>query len=120
MQTKYIAAWELLNEKHPLLSTKSPHDDNAYTFDRIGNHNVVIAYLSIEKYDIALAASVTKNMLRSFESIRIELIIGIEGEAPSDKHNIRLGDIVIGYPIKKEDSVIPYNFGKAVQDREFE
>ena len=47
-------------------------------------------------------------------------MISIEGGAPSGKHNIRLGDIVIDYPIKKEDSVVSYNFGKAVQDREFE
>ena len=61
-----------------------------------------------------------KDMLRSFESIRIGLMVGIGGGAPSDKHDIRLGDVVVGCPVKKEGGVVPYNFGKAIQDQEFE
>jgi len=65
-------------------------------------------------------ASVARDILRSFESIRIELMVDVGDEAPSGKHNIRLGDVVIGYPVEKEGDVHPYNFAKAVQDREFE
>ena len=53
-------------------------------------------------------------MLRSFEFIRIELIVGIEEGALSGKYNIRLEDIVIGCSIKKEGGVVLYNFDKAV------
>ena len=115
----YVAACELLDEEHTPIP-KRPHDDNAYTYGRIGDHDVVIAGLPMGIYGIASAASVAKDMLRSFDSIRIGLMVGVGGGAPSEKHDIRLGDIVVGCPIKKEGGVIPYNFGKAVQDEEFE
>ena len=120
VQTEYVAACELLDEEHPSVPTSSLHDDNAYTLGRIGDHHIVIACLPKGRYGIASAASVAKDMLRSFESIRIGLMVGIGGGAPSDKHDIRLGDVVVGCPVKKEGGVVPYNFGKAIQDQEFE
>ena len=120
VETEFVAACELLDEEHPLLPTESSHDNNAYTLGRIGDHHIVIACLPQGRYGIASAASVAKDMLRSFESIRFGLMVGIGGGAPSDKHDIRLGDIVVGCPVKKEGGIIPYNFGKAVQDQEFE
>ena len=112
--------YELLNEEHSLLSINFSYDDNVYILDRIDDHHIVIACLSKERYDIAFVVSVTKDMLRSFEFIRIELMIDIEEGALSGKHNIRLEDIVIGCSMKKKDDVVSYNFDKAVQDREFE
>ncbi|KAK3167779.1 hypothetical protein OEA41_004225 [Lepraria neglecta] len=120
VQTEYVAACELLDEEHPSLPTDSPHDDNAYTLGRIGDHHILIACLPKGRYGIASAASVAKDMLRSFESIRIGLMVGIGGGAPSDKHDIRLGDIVVGCPMHRKGGVVPYNFGKAIQDQEFE
>ena len=120
VQTEFVAACELLDEEHPSLPTDSPHDDNAYTLGRIGDHHIVIAGLPKGRYGIASAASVAKDMLRSFDSIRIGLMVGIGGGAPSGEHDIRLGDIVVGCPIKKEGGVVPYNFGKAVQTQKFE
>lgn len=109
-----MAAWELLDEEQPLLPTKSPYNDNAYTFSRIGNYNVIIVYLPKRRYGIILAASVAKNILRSFESIQIGLLVDIGEGVPSGKYNIRLENIIIGYPIKKEGSIVLYNFSKAV------
>ena len=120
IQTEVVAACELLDEEHPPLPAGSSHDGNAYTLGRIGDHYIVIACLPKGRYGIASAASVANNMLRSFESIRVGLMVGIGGGAPSGKHDIRLGDIVVGCPINKEGGVVPYNFGKAVQDQEFE
>lgn len=34
-------------------------------------------------------------MLHSFPNMRIRLIVGIRGGAPSSKHDIRLGDVVV-------------------------
>lgn len=59
-------------------------------------------------------------MLHSFECIRIGLTVGIGGGIPSDKHDIRLDDIVVGCPVKKEGGIVPCNFGKAIQHQEFE
>ena len=119
VQTEFVAACELLEEENSSPPIDSPYDDNNYTLGRIGDHHIVIACLPKGRYGIASAASVAKDMLRSFESIRIGLMVGIGGGAPSGKHDIRLGDVVVGCPMK-EGSVVPYNFGKAAQDREFE
>ncbi|KAK1838827.1 ankryin repeat protein [Colletotrichum chrysophilum] len=37
-------------------------------------------------------------MLHSFPNMRIGLMVGIGGGAPSQKHDIRLGDVVVSTP----------------------
>ena len=120
MKTEYVAACELLDEEHPPLPTVSSHDSNAYTLGRIGDHHVVVACLPKGVYGIVSAATVAKDILRSFESIRIGLMMGIGGGAPSQKHDIRLGDVVIGCPMERTGGVLPYKFDKAMQGKEFE
>ena len=120
VKPEFVAACEQLDEEHTLLSTDSSRDGNAYTLGRIGDHNVVIACLPKWRYGIASAAIVAKDMMRSFESIRIGLMVGIGGGAPSEKHDIRLGDVVVGCPDHRDGGVIPYNLGKANQDQKFE
>ena len=120
VKTEYVAACELLDEEYPSLPTASSHDSNAYTLGRVGDHRIVVACLPKGRYGIASAATVAKDMLRSFESIRIGLMVGIGGGAPSKKHDIRLGDVVVGCPDGRTPGVLPYKFGKAVQGRDFE
>lgn len=96
------------------------NDENAYRFGRIGDHNVVIACLPKGKYGIASAANVATHMLRSFESIRIGLMVGIGGGAPTSKNDVRLGDVVVGAPTGKIGGVVPYDFGKSIQNKKFE
>lgn len=96
------------------------NDDNAYKFGRIGDHNVVVACLPKGKYGIASAANVATHMLRSFKSIRIGLMVGIDGKAPTLKNDVRLGDVVVGAPTGNVGGVIPYDFGKSIQNKKFE
>src|SRR5271155_3004567 len=91
VQTEYVVACELLDEEHPSQPRSSPHDNNAYTFGRIGHHNVVIACLPRGRYGITSAASVARDMLHSFPSMQFGLMVGIGGGAPSERHDIRLG-----------------------------
>ena len=93
VKTEYVAACELLDEEYPPLPSVLLHDSNAYTVGRIADHHVVVACLPKGRYGIASAATVAKDMLRSFGSIRIGLMVGIGGGAPSQKHDIRLGDV---------------------------
>lgn len=120
VKTEYVAACELLDEEYPPLPSVSSHDSNAYTLGRMGDHHIVVACLPKGRYGIASAATVAKDMLRSFESIRVGLMVGIAGGAPSQKHDIRLGDVVVGCPVGRTGSVLPYKYGKEVQDKEFE
>lgn len=79
LKTELVAACELLDEEYPPLPSISSHDSNTYTLGRMGDHHVVIGCLPKSRYGIASAATVAKDMLRSFESIRIGLMVGIGG-----------------------------------------
>lgn len=61
----------------------------------MAKHNIVIAVLPHGKYGISSVISVARDMLHSFPNIRIGLLVGIGGGAPSSKHDIRLGDVVV-------------------------
>ena len=50
----------------------------------------MVACLPKGKYGLTSVASVAKDMLRSFPSIRIGLMVGIAGGAPSKMHDVRL------------------------------
>ena len=119
LSTEYVAACGLLDTEHPPLPQKSK-DNNSYTLGQIGSHNVVIACLPEGSYGTNLAASHAQDMLRSFESIRIGLMVGIGGGAPSKKNDIRLGDVVVSIPSGQTGGVIQYDCGKSIQSKKFE
>ncbi|KAF2223792.1 hypothetical protein BDZ85DRAFT_318990 [Elsinoe ampelina] len=52
-------------------------------------------------------------MMRSFPKIKLGIVCGIGGGNPSIKHDIRLGDIVVGMPDGGFGGVVQYNAGKA-------
>jgi nucleoside phosphorylase len=59
-------------------------------------------------------------MMHSFPNIRIGLMVGIGGGAPSPKHDIRLGDIVVSAPREGKGGLFQYDFGKTIQDQSFQ
>jgi hypothetical protein len=79
VQPEFVAACQFFDERHPLPFSISPYDDNAYVMGRMGPHNVVVASLPMGKYGLVSAASVAKDMRRSFEKIRFGLMVGIGG-----------------------------------------
>ncbi|KAI9773365.1 MAG: hypothetical protein M1840_007580 [Geoglossum simile] len=118
--TEYVAAQAFLDEKHEGPEYVSPNDNNNYTLGKIGKHNVVIAVLPDGEYGISSAASVARDMLHSFPNIRIGLMVGIGGGAPSQKHDIRIGDVVVSAPRNGESGVFQYDFGKTIQNQSFQ
>ncbi|KAF1986145.1 purine and uridine phosphorylase, partial [Aulographum hederae CBS 113979] len=117
---EYVAARAFLDEIHPGPKDVSPNDNNVYTLGKIGDHNIVIAVLPDGEYGLTPAASVARDMLHSFPSIRIGLMVGIGGGAPSLNHDIRLGDIVVSSPRDGNSGVFQYDFGKTIQDQSFQ
>ncbi|KAL6913369.1 hypothetical protein FSST1_011129 [Fusarium sambucinum] len=92
--TEFVAARAFFDEKHDQLEIIADNDNNNYALGKIGKHNVVMAVLPKFEYGTTSAATVARDMLRSFPSIRFGLMVSIGGGAPSAKHDIRLGDIV--------------------------
>jgi hypothetical protein len=117
--TEYVAAQSFLDEKHEGPEYVSPNDKNIYTLGKVGKHNVVIAVLPEGEYSTSSAARVRSDMLHSFPNARIGLMVGISGGAPSPKHDIRLGDIVVSAPRDGKGGVFQYDFGKIIQDQSF-
>ncbi|KAI5460052.1 hypothetical protein BGZ63DRAFT_321213, partial [Mariannaea sp. PMI_226] len=120
IQAEYVAARAFLDEVHDGPSVVSPNDNNAYTLGKMGRHNVVIAVLPGGEYGISSAASVARDMMHSFCNIRVGLMVGIGGGAPSKKNDIRLGDVVVSTPRGGKSGVFQYDFGKTIQGQPFE
>ncbi|KAL4897683.1 purine and uridine phosphorylase [Aspergillus ambiguus] len=119
LSTEAVAARQFLDAEHQPLCYQDHQDNNSYTLGRIGNHNVVIAVLPKGIYGNNSAAGVMKDMLYTFPNIRIGLLVGVGGGAPSENHDIRLGDIVVSTPENGISGVIQYDFGKETQDQDF-
>ncbi|KAL7794854.1 hypothetical protein V8C43DRAFT_321631 [Trichoderma afarasin] len=111
----YVAAQAFLDETHEPPEYVSPHDNNDYTLGKIGTHNVAIAVLPCGEYGLASASSVARDMLHSFPNIRIGLMVGLGGGAPGPKHDIRLGDVVVGVSSNGNGSVFQYDYGETLQ-----
>lgn len=103
-----IAARLFLDEEHALPSKTAPHDNNGYILGAIqtdaGKHNVVVATLPSGVYGTTSAASVATSVLNSFPNVRVGLMVGIGGGAPSPKHGQYLIDHL--YARQQEQKVL--------------
>ncbi|RYC63098.1 hypothetical protein CHU98_g3117 [Xylaria longipes] len=114
-----VAARNFLDETHDSPDHIPVNDNNAYTLGRLGRHNIVIAALPHQQYGLVSAATVARDMVRSFPNVRIGLMVGIGGGAPSAKHDVRLGDIVVSSPGHGNGGVFQYDYGRTIQDKSF-
>ncbi|KAM0288941.1 hypothetical protein ACHAO9_006449 [Fusarium lateritium] len=115
-----VAATVFLDERLDGLSTQEKDDTNNYKFGKIKNYYVVIATLPKGEYGTATAASVAKDLTRSFPNVRIGLMVGISGGAPSSKNDIRLGDVVVSIPGKGQSGIFQYDYGESIQNESFQ
>ncbi|KAJ0413277.1 hypothetical protein BJY00DRAFT_306433 [Aspergillus carlsbadensis] len=112
------AAIAMLDASHaPLPQPKGDH--NTYHLGEIGDHNIVIACLPTGIYGLTSAAVVAQQMLSTFPSIDIGLMVGIGGGVPSASVDVRLGDVVVSKPTGQFPGVIQYDYGKTVADGSF-
>lgn len=119
VRVELVAAQALLDEKHDMPDDLPTNDNNSYTLGRIGRHLVVIAALPHWQYGLVSAATVARDMVRSFPNVRIGLMVGIGGGAPSQKHDIRLGDVVVSSPGYSSGGIFQYDYGKTTQNERF-
>ncbi|KAL4861339.1 hypothetical protein BDV12DRAFT_191137 [Aspergillus spectabilis] len=75
--------------------SKQPGDANAYINGRIGKHDVVLCYMP--GMGKGSAAGVAPSLLVSYPGVRLALVVGICGGAPSplEYQEIFLGDVII-------------------------
>jgi nucleoside phosphorylase len=113
------AAKGMFDRVHPNLPQQNSADHNNYILGQVGQHEVVIACLPAGIYGTTTAATVAKDFMRTFQSIRFGLMVGIGGGVPSPTHDIRLGDVVVGQPTGVYGGVVQYDRGKTAQKGKF-
>jgi nucleoside phosphorylase len=106
------AAETMLDNQYPDLPL-DPYSSTLYTLGRVGPHNVVIACLPRGRPGLSAASVVARGMLERFRGIRFGFLVGIGGGVPSDRDDIRLGDVVVSQPNLEHGGVVQYDFGKA-------
>lgn len=112
------AARAMLDKTHT--PPQQINDSNAYEFGELNGHHIVIAHLPDGVYGTVSAAAVVSRMRLTFSRLQFGLMVGIGGGVPSKNNDIRLGDVVVSKPGKNHSGVIQYDYGKAVQNGEFE
>ncbi|THW42121.1 hypothetical protein D6D22_05067 [Aureobasidium pullulans] len=118
--TEYVAARQFLDEVHDRSNCCiAANDGTQYTLGKMAGHNVVIAVLPNGEYGLSSATSVAKDMLNSFPNVRVGLMVGVGGGAPTIKHDIRLGDVVVSSPVDGKGGVYQYDYGKSLQGQRF-
>jgi nucleoside phosphorylase len=120
LQYEYEAACRMLDDEFDGSETSEINDNNTYVFGCIAGHNVVIGCLPDGRYGTSSAASVARDMVRSFPNLRFALMVGIGGGAPTQERDIRLGDVVVSVPQGKLGGVVQYDFGKRLSDGRFQ
>jgi nucleoside phosphorylase len=116
LQEEYETACRMLDEEFDDPVNSEANDDNTYMFGRIGDHYVIVGCLPAGRYGTNSAASVARDMVRSFPNLRFALMVGIGGGAPTEERDIRLGDVVVSHPQNKIGSVVQYDLGKRLLD----
>lgn len=116
----FVAAQLFLDEVHEEPRSLSRNDNNLYKLGRMGKHNVAIAVLPHGEYGESSAAVVARDMIHTFVNIRVGLMVGIGGGAPSPRNDVRLGDIIVSSPAEGYGGVLQYDFGKSIEGGKFE
>ncbi|KAI1178571.1 ankyrin repeat-containing domain protein [Nemania sp. FL0916] len=119
LDTEYTAAQTILDEKYDNVHALPPHDNNTYALGRVGRHYVVIAVLPHWEPGLVSAANAASHMVRSFPNLRVGLMVGIGGGAPTSTRDIRLGDVVVSSAGYGHGGVFQYDYGRTIQNRGF-
>lgn len=107
-----VAVRALLDEEYGRPIDLPRWDHNQYILGRIGVHHVVIAAFSQSGYGTSVSATVLRGLQQSFPAIRIVIVVGIGGGVLSGRHDIRLGDVVVGASRDGATQIYRYDLGK--------
>lgn len=80
---------------------------------------MAIAQLPLSTVGKASAATVAKDMRRTFPKLKLGIMVGIAGGVWTEEVDVRLGDIVVGVPDGGGPGIIQYDHGKSIQESEF-
>ncbi|PLB41608.1 5'-methylthioadenosine/S-adenosylhomocysteine nucleosidase family protein [Aspergillus candidus] len=108
----------MFDEFHERPKHRIPGDINTYVLGRMSGHNIVLCGMLSGVPGLTSATRVATNMLRTFTSIRLGLMVGIGGGVPSRENDVRLGDVVVSYPSRQHSGIFCHDLGKVVEGEE--
>ncbi|KAL4870327.1 hypothetical protein BDV12DRAFT_195474 [Aspergillus spectabilis] len=114
LDEEYVAAYHMLDKRYPCPAALNGKNTHGYIFGSIGGHYIVIARLLPGRPGDNSAARVGADVSQIFPNLRFAVLVGIGGGAPSRKHDIRLGDVVVSQPQGVRAGVV--NCGQRVAD----
>ncbi len=104
----------MLDSEHVDLNAQQG-DTNAYTLGSLCGHKVILVCLPGEQGK-GLAAGVATDLSRTFLNVKWWFLVGIAGGVYSNKHDIRLGDVVISWLEETHSGVVQYDLGRDTDD----
>jgi len=101
----------MLDEEHESVSL-ALEDKNEYILGRVGKHNVAVVGPARGAQGKVAIADVVGSIRWTFKNMSLGLLVGIGGGVPHlPKHDVRLGDVVVGAP-EVGPAVVQYDLGK--------
>ncbi|PLB52319.1 purine and uridine phosphorylase [Aspergillus steynii IBT 23096] len=111
-----VVAMAMLDEEHGIPQSIPEEDPNSYHLGGIGEHKVVITFLPAGETGIGPSVMTAENMRRTFKNLKVLLSVSTGGAVPDTGRDIRLGDVVIGYPSGVYSGVVQFDHGKLEGD----
>ncbi|KIL83583.1 hypothetical protein FAVG1_13203 [Fusarium avenaceum] len=111
---EFQTAKQMLDEKNlpaPRGMERSANDNNTYMYGKVGGHFVVVGCLPRGRIGLVNTAKVATDMVRSFPSLKFALLVGTGGGAPTQKKDVRLGDVVVSTPSETHGGVVQLDVG---------
>ncbi|PLN75333.1 nucleoside phosphorylase domain-containing protein [Aspergillus taichungensis] len=109
-----LAAQCLLDENHGEINGPHPNDPNMYILGRLSEHNVVLYNIPIER-GVHFAATAFNHMLATFRNLKCNVLLGTGAGVPSQKNDIRLGDVVVGVPDTKDGGLVQHQASNVIE-----
>lgn len=101
----------MLDEEHESVPL-ALEDKNEYILGRMGKHNVAVVGPARGAQGKVAIADVVGSIRWTFRNMSLGLLVGIGGGVPHlPKHDVRLGDVVVGAP-EVGPAVVQYDLGK--------
>lgn len=126
-EVEYPAAIMMLDHDHKEPDFHNASDNNQYWFGDLGGHNVVIASMPANKPSKVSAQILVAPLQQSFPNLKIHLFVGIGGGVPQIPQpedplkDVRLGDVVIGWPEETGDpAIVQYDFARRLSRNQFD
>ncbi|KAM0449834.1 hypothetical protein ACHAO4_007134 [Trichoderma viride] len=118
--TQYLAARTFLDEEHSLPKSIPQYDGVVFSLGTIAGNKIVIAVSLYRENSTLTARFVLSDVLLYFPGIKVSLLVGLGGGMPSPRHDIRLGDVVVGTTQTGQNTVFEYDLDYTIQEGKFQ